>query len=619
MQAWLHKRVWAAICLAFAGLAWSHPAAADRSVAVVSGEFLPEPSLRLPDDSDPRWRPITLPDQWNQPGRQAEGSSGWYRFRYAAKPQDDAASALYFLRGGINLAVWFNRSFVGDGGSFTEPMAFNANHPLLFVVPSALLAPTGDNVIHVYLRGYPYFTAMFPLEAGPLAELRPRYEIRMLLQNELSFGLMLVTIVGALFSFTLWLRYRQQTLYLWFAACSAFWAMFCANMSVRDILIPGPYWLALIHSSIDWSCALQLVFVHRFLEARRPRLERAMLLLAAAATLSNFLGSWWTLRYVGSLFNLASLLSIGYCFAFAIGRWRHRPLGEVRLLCLGLGFELLFALHDFGLAAIRSATWYNNSIFLMHFVVPLFMTALGWRLLDRTQGALREVERLNRGLEVGVAAARSALEQAFDQRCLLERQQATLEERERIHRDLHDDLGAKLLTLLHTADRAETVELARAALADLREVVTLNPEDTVSLRGTLSEMEGETAQRVNRVGVELQWRYPPGCDAVEVPSGYAFHLTRILREAVSNALRHGATPAIDVIFRIDGGTLWMRVADEGGGLNGTRPGHGMRSMCARTEALRGRINWNTPEGRGTVVELRVPLPQDGPKDSVLMS
>ncbi|AXQ29870.1 hypothetical protein D0B54_14815 [Solimonas sp. K1W22B-7] len=598
-------------------------AAAGETLQLLSGEFLPETSMRLPDDDDPRWRPARLPDHWEQPGRVEEGSSGWYRFRVEAPARPGQPWGLYFLRGGINLAAYFNRSFVGDGGRFDEPMAFNANRPLLFTLPEKMLAADGHNLVHVYLRGYPHFVGMFPFEAGPLRELQPRHELRSLLQTQVGFGLMVLTLGSALFSFTLYLRNRDQTLYLWFALCAAGWSIFGANMSVRDLPLPGRYWLALVHSSIDWACALQLMFVHRFLGLRRPRVEGLMLALAAAGTLFNFLGGWWTLRYVGSVFNLISLLSLVYCVIFAFGRRKVSGRGDVTMLCAGLLLQLLFAGHDYGLTVTRSAEWYRHSIFMMHFVVPLFLTVLGWRILDRSLVARRDVEDANLQLETRVAAARRALEQAFERRCELERQQAMLEERERIHRDLHDDLGAKLLTLIHSGDSEATVELARAALADLREVVSLNPEDVVNLRGVLAEMEAEALQRALRAQCRLRWDYPQDCCHLEVPSGFAFHLARILREAVSNGLRHGAAAQIGVAFRLVHGEFEMRIADDGCGLEGSQPGVGMRGMCARAEALRGRIHWRRGEAGGTVVELLAPLPATDPdaavNGSVLMS
>ena len=313
---------------------------------------------------------------------------------------------------------------------------------------------------------------------------------------------------------------------------------------------------------------------------------------------------------------------MAYCVYFALGQRRRPGLrADALLLGLGLALQLLFALHDFGLAATRSTEWYRHSLFMMHFVMPLLLVLAGWRVLDRSLVARRDVEELNLALETRVAAARRALEQAFEQRCELERQQATLEERERIHKDLHDDLGGKLLTLVHAGDSEANVELARSALADLREVVTLAPQDAMSLRGMLADMEAEAQQRADRAGCRLQWSYPQGSDAIEVPSGFAFQLARILREAVSNALRHGGAAELGIAFVLRDGQLQMQVADSGRGTEGSRPGTGMRSMCARAETLRGRIQWQRGEYGGTVVDLRVPLPvtTDGNIGSELMS
>jgi len=597
------------------GLAW----AAD-SLRLTAGEFLPEASMQLPDDADPRWHPVLLPQPWEQPGRLAEGGSGWYRFQVDVPAQASEPWALYFLRGGVNLAAYFNRGFIGDGGRFDEPIAFNANRPLLFAVPQPLLSPDGRNVVHVYLRGYPHFTGLYPPEAGPLRELQPRYDRRSLLQDDLGFALLLLTAVTALFSLTLFLRNRDQSLYLWFALCAVCWSVFGASMALHDLPLPGRYQLVLIHSSIDWACALQLLFVHRFLGARRPRIEKTLLALAAAGTLCNVFGGWWALRYLGSLFNLLSLLGLVYGLAFALGQRGRRR--DATLLCSGLALQLLCAAHDFGLALTRSPEWYAHSIFLLPLAVSLFLTALGWRVLDRSLVARRDVEELNLLLETRVAEARRSLEQGFERRCELERQQSALEERERIHRDLHEDLGGKLLTLIHSGENEANVELARSALADLREVVIFDPGTAVSLRGTLAEMEAEAQQRTERAGCRLRWSYPEGGDELAVPSLFAFHLARILREAVSNALRHGSAPEIRVDFGLGEGRLRMQVADTGCGFEGSRPGIGMRSMCARTELLRGRIHWNQGEYGGTVVELQAPLPSEagnGAIGSVLMS
>lgn len=593
----------------------SAAAVAAGPLLVSQGEFLPADTRELPDDADPRWRPVQLPDFWSEPGRFETGASGWYRFRLAAPAAEAPVQALYFLRGGINLAVWFNRSYLGSGGSFEEPMTFNANRPLLFELPAPLWRAGDDNRVHVYLRGYPYFTAMLPFEVGDARVLEAQRHRRQLLQNDLSFGVMIVSIAIALFALSLWLRKREQTVFLWFGISAVFWAMFGANMSVHNIPVPGRYWLALIHSSIDWSCAAQLVFVHRFLDVRRPRLERLVLGLAALGTVVNFFGGWALLRYGGTLFNLVSVFAVLYAALLSFSHWRRSQRNDALVLGIGLALEFLLAVHDFGLAVTRDIDWYRHSVYLMHYSAPLLLIALGWRMVDRLLQAYSEVERLNRQLERRIEDARESMERAFDQRFALAWRQAVHEERERIHRDLHDDLGATLLSILHSAASDETADLARAALQNLREVVSLRPEELISLRAALQETEDEITHRARMARVELQWRHVDAGDT-SLPAQQALHLLRIVREAVSNVLRHSGATQVCVDFNRDADWLSVRVSDNGHGINGTRRGRGMNNMRSRAAELGGTIDWLAADpGPGTIVVLRMPLQPtdfDGP-------
>jgi len=604
LQALLALSLWTAGAASGAAPGWIGGA----PVTITRAEFLPVTAPDFPDDTDPRWRAVSLPDYWSEPGRTDGGAAGWYRFRVASPPADAAPAALRFLRGGINQAVYFNRQLIGTGGSLYEPMAFNANRPLLFRLPPSLWHESGDNWIHVYLRGYPYFIALLPFDLGSAQELQEQVRWRVLLQNDLSFAAMVLSIVLALFSLSLWLRNREQAIFLWFGVSAGFWAMFGANMSVHNIVVPGRYWLAMIHSSIDWSCATQLVFVHRFLDVRRPRIEALVLGLAGIGTLINFFGDWGLLRYGGALFNLLSVFAILYSALLAFDRWQLSRRTELLLLAAGLGLELLLALHDFGLAATRSLSWYRNSIFVMHYAAPVLLIALGWRLLDRLLAAHGEVERLNRQLERRVEEAREALERAFDQRLALAWRQAVHEERDRIHRDLHDDLGATLLSILHSAASEESADLARAALQHLRDVVSLRPEEMISLRAALQETQDEISHRARMARVELDWQHLQGADA-NIPAQQALHLLRIVREGVSNVLRHSRATRVAVAITRERGKLCVRISDNGQGIDGGRPrGRGMSNMRTRAAELGGDIEWlPAVPGPGTTVVLTIPL------------
>jgi signal transduction histidine kinase len=86
-------------------------------------------------------------------------------------------------------------------------------------------------------------------------------------------------------------------------------------------------------------------------------------------------------------------------------------------------------------------------------------------------------------------------------------------------------------------------------------------------------------------------------------------LTRILREAVTNAVRHGGAPTVSVLLRdVDG--ILLRVTDEGRGFDASEPpsdAHfGLTSMRERTEALGGEFKLSSQPGRGTSIEVLLP-------------
>ena len=98
---------------------------------------------------------------------------------------------------------------------------------------------------------------------------------------------------------------------------------------------------------------------------------------------------------------------------------------------------------------------------------------------------------------------------------------------------------------------------------------------------------------------------------IELPRGRALHLYRIVREAISNALRHARPSLLRVRLRAIGDLLALELSDDGSpdadlGI----PGQGMRSMQQRAEALHGAIRWTRGSAGGAKVVLTVPLHED---------
>jgi len=207
-------------------------------------------------------------------------------------------------------------------------------------------------------------------------------------------------------------------------------------------------------------------------------------------------------------------------------------------------------------------------------------------------------------------------------RTLITTREATLRE---IARELHDEFG-QLLTaigaMLRRAERQapeasplrselrEIGEIAQTALDNVRGLSqTLHPSILDEL-GLESAIEWYLSTAGKQLGVEVS--YVRANPAVPVDAVAAIHVYRVLQEALTNVARHSGARVARVTLRFDPGALVLEVADDGRGIDrGGRRGLGLVAMRERAELLGGSIDFSEPSGGGTIVRLRVPLPQGG--------
>lgn len=183
--------------------------------------------------------------------------------------------------------------------------------------------------------------------------------------------------------------------------------------------------------------------------------------------------------------------------------------------------------------------------------------------------------------------------------------QVVHEERERIYKDLHDDVGAKLLQLMHGAESPQQADLARGVLQDLRDVVSRSRRPPAPLLQLLGEIEVEARQRLAAAGAELAWEQEPALPDVALDQAQTLHLIRIGREAVSNALCHGQARRLRVRAFRAGPELMLEITDDGR----FQPeqigeGRGTATMRERAAGLGGDIRWDEGTLGGTKVILR---------------
>ena len=207
--------------------------------------------------------------------------------------------------------------------------------------------------------------------------------------------------------------------------------------------------------------------------------------------------------------------------------------------------------------------------------------------------------------------ATSEVERNLRQMAELKVEQVTERERKRIAADLHDDLGAKLLTIVHTSESERISTLARGALEEMRLSVRGLTGRPVRLADALGDWRAETVSRLGQAGIEGEWRGPD--DLPQTLSARAYvQTTRILREATSNIIKHSGASHCAVRCSIADGDFQLVIRDNGNGISHEVDarldrGHGLASMKNRAKQLQGQCLVESGPGYGTVIRLTLPL------------
>ncbi|OQX06340.1 MAG: hypothetical protein BWK73_31095 [Thiothrix lacustris] len=191
------------------------------------------------------------------------------------------------------------------------------------------------------------------------------------------------------------------------------------------------------------------------------------------------------------------------------------------------------------------------------------------------------------------------------------RQRAVLAERQRIMGDLHDSVGAQLMTLMHKLSDSEHKQAARLTLMTLRDTIRLSQKTCpLQLVDQVADWRTEIAERTEAAGVELVWQQGELQGYLLNPK-QVLELTQVIREAVSNALKHAQPEVLEIGISARDDTLHVCIMNDGRvSLPSTwRAGTGMSTMQRRVHGLGGNIQFRLstlPKAKMQVL-LNVPL------------
>ncbi|MFJ6153260.1 sensor histidine kinase [Micromonospora profundi] len=192
-----------------------------------------------------------------------------------------------------------------------------------------------------------------------------------------------------------------------------------------------------------------------------------------------------------------------------------------------------------------------------------------------------------------------------------------LEDRERIARDLHDVVIQRLfatgLQLQSAAPmgRPEVANRINAAVDDLDATIRDIRRTIFELRTPMSAaLRTEIREAVEAAAESLGHR--PRLDLTgpvdsAVPDAIRPDLIAVLREALSNAVRHAQATQVAVAVRVADGQVSVTVTDNGVGCDPAAARGGLVNLRERADRLAGTFTIRPVDPRGTEVCWSVPL------------
>ncbi len=187
-------------------------------------------------------------------------------------------------------------------------------------------------------------------------------------------------------------------------------------------------------------------------------------------------------------------------------------------------------------------------------------------------------------------------------------EQGVEEERMRIGRDLHDNIGARLLKLIHQLRGTPSVEVARDAMKDLRTSIAALDAQPVPLANALADWRAEADGRCEAAGCKLHWSQSAYLPAQELIPRNKASLESVMREMITNALKHAAAKNIKAVIETENNTLHITIENDGqiAELSTWKDGYGLRNLRGRITELGGNLNISA-SSQSVQMQIRVPL------------
>ena len=385
---------------------------------------------------------------------------------------------------------------------------------------------------------------------------------------------------------------------------------------LRAAAAPGAAGLRPLLLTLLVLCGVQ--YLLRQMNWKRSWIDHALLIQCLVVPASLLL-TGGQVGLLGSIWQAVLSLELVAAMGWALWLRRERLKAGVDeaqsrelVLMAALLLPTMAALLAERLLAVTSESLWSTAAPWLNLMLPVMMLGLGLQLVNSVAHARMDAEKRIATIEQRMSERMAEVERSHAQLAEQKLEQVTERERKRIAADLHDDLGAKLLTIVHTSESDRISTLAREALEEMRLSVRGLTGKPVHLIDALGDWRAEVVMRLGQANILAEWKSP----AEEIEHTFQarsyVQTTRILRESVSNIIKHSGATHATISSAVQEGDFILTIQDNGQGIPSELDGrldrgHGMASMKSRAKQMHGQCLVESGPGWGTVIRLTIPL------------
>jgi signal transduction histidine kinase len=571
------------------------------------------PGERFPDNATAHV--VHLPEVWDH--QPPETGPLWYRLRFKLASAPSGVLVAYIERLCSDFDLRLNGQLLQQASSLTAPRSHPCHQPVMVSLPPALLV-VGENQIDIRLAGLALqrvstrerAATLGPITLGPAHELAARLAVQRTLGIELTVAFTAAAALVGLAALAM-ARTTRIAYLAYFGAATLGWALLVTLMCGLELPLPALWGEALLSAIIPPVAVGGMVFLLRYCGLAMGWVEISLWSQCLIVPLSLVIAWPDRLHTVAQPWPMILLLELGVTMGVFLRRaWQlSRPDFQIMVVVLGVFATGLTA--ELVAAEGRLALPGKHGLNLA--LLALF-GGMCWRLYERYQADLQAAHDARTLADKRAQEALADMERNYGQMAELRVEQVAAKERKRIAADLHDDLGAKLLTIVHTSDNERIATLGREALEEMRLSVRGLTGKAVQVGDAVGDWRSEAMSRLSQGGIELVWNVNDEVLFSERKMSARAYVqtTRILREAISNLLKHSQATHCEISVKSDANDFDLTIVDNGRGipmeLDGKLDrGHGMMTMKSRAKQLQGQCLVESGPGFGTTIRLTLPL------------